>query len=568
MPVLLGCQSGIEDKSPNVLIIITDDQGWGDLRIHDNDSIFTPNLDNLATESVRFDRFYVCPVCAPTRASLLTGRYHIRTGTTWVTRRMEVMRSEEYTIAESFRDHGYSTACIGKWHNGSQYPTDPKGQGFDEFFGFRAGHWLNYFNTTLDHNGVKVKTNGYIADVLTDHAIEFISDHREKPFFCYLSINTPHAPFQVPDTYFNRYKTMGFDDKTACIYGMCENIDDNMGRLLSALDSLNLRENTIVVFLTDNGPNSWRYNGGMKGKKAHVDEGGVRVPFFIRYPGQLPQGTTVNQLGAHIDLFPTLHELCHIPLPGTLPMDGISLVRAMTENNVEERMVFTHQVAWTFKPVPGAVRTPEYRLVLNNRGDTLLYNMLDDPGQKTDISRQHPDISARLAQEYYSWLNDVTSSGTEAILVPVGYPEAPSVELPASDGTLTGQLKYKGIAGWAHDWVVDFGPVTDSCFWKIDNQTAGTYSISAELAVKEATVPCKLFLTTPDGNLVATIEQTIDATYLESPDRVPRGEVYEREWQMTNLGEIYLQDGEQFISFKAETQPGHQLEFKSLLLTK
>jgi len=247
--VLFGCSNNQVNHPPNVLIIITDDQGWGDVGVHGNDSISTPVLDQLALESVSFDRFYVSPVCAPTRASLLTGRYHLRTGTSWVTHRLEVMRSNEYTLAESLRDHGYVTACIGKWHNGSQYPNDPMGQGFDEFIGFKAGHWNNYFNTTLEHNNNPIKTEGYIADVLTGHAIDFIRNNSQNPFLCYLSYNTPHGPFQVPDKYFNKYKESGFDDKTACIYGMCENIDDNVGRVLSELDNLDLRDNTIVIFL-------------------------------------------------------------------------------------------------------------------------------------------------------------------------------------------------------------------------------------------------------------------------------------------------------------------------------
>ena len=207
--ILINCSSQnrdtakkIESPLPNVLLILTDDQGWGDLSYHNNDSIDTPNLDALAQKSNRFRRFYVSPVCAPTRASLLTGRYHLRTGTSWVTHRKEVMRTEEVTLAEVFKQVGYNTGCFGKWHNGEQYPNDPNGQGFDEFLGFTAGHWNNYFDTSLSHNGKKVKSKGYITDVFTKAAIDFIKNNRKTPFFCYVPYNAPHSPFQLPQSIF------------------------------------------------------------------------------------------------------------------------------------------------------------------------------------------------------------------------------------------------------------------------------------------------------------------------------------------------------------------------------
>ncbi|GAF95371.1 unnamed protein product, partial [marine sediment metagenome] len=205
---------------PNVLLIMTDDQGWGDVRSHGNDKIDTPVQDALAAQAARFGRFYVSPVCAPTRASLLTGRYHLRTGTAWVTRGLETMRSEEVTLAEILKQAGYATGCFGKWHNGAHYPHHPNGQGFDEFLGFCAGHWNNYFDTRLEYNSETVTTGGFITDVLTDAAMAFIEKHKDHPFFCYLPYNAPHGPFQVPDRYFDKYKKRGLDDKTAAVYGM------------------------------------------------------------------------------------------------------------------------------------------------------------------------------------------------------------------------------------------------------------------------------------------------------------------------------------------------------------
>ena len=299
--VLLACCSVMaaeEARRPNVLLIMTDDQGWGDLRVHGNEKIDTPTLDALASAGVQFDRFYVSPVCAPTRASLLTGRYHMRTGVTGVTRGQETMRAEEVTIAEVLKTAGYSTGCFGKWHSGAHYPHHPNGQGFDEFFGFCGGHWNNYFDTRLERNGRAVQTSGYITDVITEAAIGFIEQHRSEPFFCYVPYNAPHGPFQVPDQYFDKYIARGLDAKTATVYGMCENIDHNVDRLMGTLETNGLTRDTIVIFLTDNGPNGARFNGGMRGTKGSAHEGGCRVPLFIRWPDRLSAGRTVQETTA------------------------------------------------------------------------------------------------------------------------------------------------------------------------------------------------------------------------------------------------------------------------------
>jgi arylsulfatase A-like enzyme len=561
---------GRQKTHPNVLLIITDDQGWGDLSIHGNQVLSTPVLDQLAGESVRFDRFYVCPVCAPTRASLLTGRYHLRTGTSWVTHRKEVMKSEEYTLAESFHDNGYKTACIGKWHNGEQYPNDPLGQGFDEFFGFKAGHWNNYFNTHLIHNNDIVNTEGYITDVLTNQAISFIKSNINNSFFCYLAYNAPHGPFQVPDKYFEKYKSLGMDDRISAIYGMCENIDDNVGRLLSVLDSLKITENTIVLFLTDNGPNGVRYNGSMKGIKGNVDEGGIRVPLFIRYPGKLPAGKVIPQICAHIDLFPTLHKLCKISWPDTLELDGINLLPFIHEDSSaqsSERMIFTHQVNRTFRKYPGSVRTREYRMVINPHQDTLLYNMISDPGQTADISADYPFITSELVKAYDRWLSDVISNGIEPPPIPVGYEQAPLTCLPAPEAKLSGNLHFKGGAGWANDWITGFTSPNDSCYWEIDVNTPGEYKMYGRFAISNQFVPVKIQISNNLSTTVKEIYKEYQAPLIESPDRVKRGEVYERIWERVEMGTLKLPEGKQYIGIRlSEIKEACNIEWKALYL--
>ena len=257
-------------EKPNIVLIMTDDQGYGDLGFHGNEKIDTPVLDRLAQESVRFDRFFVCPYCTPTRAALMTGRYPLRTGAASVTRGLETVRSEEVTIAEVLRAVGYATGCFGKWHIGEHYPNHPNGQGFEEFFGMPQGHWDNYFDPKLEHNGRTVQTRGFITDVISDYAVRFIEEQRDRPFLCYVSYNAPHTPHQVPDRYFDKYTARGLDSRTAAIYGMVENIDENVGRLLESLDELRLADRTIVLFLSDNGaegPEGSRYNAGMRGMK-------------------------------------------------------------------------------------------------------------------------------------------------------------------------------------------------------------------------------------------------------------------------------------------------------------
>ena len=283
---------------PNIVLILADDQGWGDLSLHGNTNLATPNLDRLARDGARFDHFFACPLCSPTRAEFLTGRYHPRCGVHGVSTGAERLNLDEKTIADTFHAAGYVCGVFGKWHNGTQYPYHPLARGFDEFYGFTSGHWGQYFDPILEHDGELVPGRGYIGDDLTEHAMAFIEQNRERPFFCYLPYNLPHSPFQVPDRFYEKFRAapivMRCDaryaedvGKTRCVLAMCENIDWNVARILKKLDELRLAEKTIVVYFSDNGPADWRWNGGMKGKKGLTDEGGVREPCFVRWPGHV-----------------------------------------------------------------------------------------------------------------------------------------------------------------------------------------------------------------------------------------------------------------------------------------
>ena len=271
---ILACSRTSNTERPNVIIILTDDQGWGDLSVHGNSNISTPNIDALSAAGASLENFYVCAVCSPTRAELLTGRYHFRGGVYSTGGGGERLDMDETTIAEIFKAAGYSTAAYGKWHNGMQYPYHPNGRGFDDYYGFCSGHWGNYHSPMLEHNGQIVKGEGFIIDDFTNHGLAFMEENRDKAFFLYLPFNTPHTPFQAPEKYWDRYRdkpinmlsdSEGEDiNDTRAALAMCENIDWNVGRIVEKTRELGIDDKTIIIFFCDNGPNLWRWNGGMK----------------------------------------------------------------------------------------------------------------------------------------------------------------------------------------------------------------------------------------------------------------------------------------------------------------
>jgi arylsulfatase A len=558
--VMQACTASDPDKNlPNIVFILTDDQGWGDVASHGNPDINTPALDALAASGARFNRFFVSPVCAPTRASLLTGRDHLRTGTQWVTYGLENMRPEEVTFGEVFQDAGYTTGLFGKWHNGSHYPMDPIGQGFEEFFGFTVGHWNNYFDTELQYGREMVETEGYITDVLTDSTLSFIERNSEDNFFAFVSYNTPHSPFQVPDSYFDKYKSQGLSDKNASVYGMVENIDDNVGRIVTKLEELNLTENTIVIFMTDNGPNGGdRYNGNMKGWKAKVDEGGVRVPLFISWPGTIKPGTYIDELAAHIDFLPSLVDLAGIEFEPVNPIDGRSFKNLIFEENPvwDDRLLYTHQSRWdSLEQFPASVRNNRYRLV-KYADEWELYNLKLDPSQRSDISEDHPAIVDELSNSYQNWFSVVTEGLPMKRPIPVGYNEAPIVNLPAVESSFSGSIEFYGDSGWSNDWITNWTSVRDSVWWELEVVDAGEYTVSVEYTLKEENRGVEISAYTSHQSLSKSIDKAFDPDFLPSPDRVERGEVYEKPWAKVELGSTQLEEGNQTLTIKSTKIPG------------
>jgi arylsulfatase A-like enzyme len=553
-----------EPARPNVVVILADDQGWGDLSVHGNTNLSTPNIDSLARDGALFERFFVCPVCSPTRAEFLTGRYHPRGGVWNVSTGGERLNLDEKTIADVFKAAKYKTAIFGKWHNGSQYPYHPNARGFEEFFGFTSGHWGNYFSPPLEQNDKLTTGNGYITDDLTDRARQFIETNRERPFFCYLAFNTPHTPMQVPDRWWDKVKDRNIAMRyagaqkedvamTRAALAMCENIDWNVGRVLQKLDELKLAENTIVVYFSDNGPNSWRWNGGMKGRKGSTDEGGVRSPLLVRWPGRIKPGTRIAQIAAAIDLLPTLADGAGIPIDGGKPLDGISLMPALAGNESPwpDRMIFSH---WN-KSV--GVRTQRYRL--DNAAK--LYDMIKDPGQQRDIAKEDPETAKKLTEAAENWRRDVLSLlKREDRPFPVGHPAFPWTQLPARDGVPHGNVRRSAGAPNC-SYFTNWTSKDDSITWSIDVANAGRYEAVVYYTCAKTDVGSKIDLSFKDGHVSGSVLEANDPPLVGAAnDRVPRvGESYMKAFRPLQLGAINLEKGTGLLTLKASQLAGKQV---------
>lgn len=540
-------------KQPNVVLILTDDQGWGDLSLHGNRWLETPHLDRLARSGKEFTHCYASPLCAPSRASILTGRYHLNTGVLSVSKGLETMDTEETTLAELFKANGYKTGLFGKWHNGQHYPNRPNDQGFDEFLGFCAGHLSNYFNATLEQNNEEVKTKGYITDVLTDAALTFMSKNKDEPFFCYIPFNAPHTPHQVPDRFFHRYKNKGLDNELASIYGMVDNIDENVGRILQYLKSNNLEENTIVIFLSDNGPNGNRYNGIMNGIKGSVHEGGMRVPFFISWKKHINPGQKIEIPIAHIDIYPTLLNLCKLsPIAGR-PIAGIDLAPLILNDTVsfnESRHIYTHV---NFMEVPtemyaGGFRNRNYRFVYE-KNKPQLYDLLLDPGEKTDLALTRSELLDQYLNDYKTWFNSAATGlnyDRPIVLSRRG------VTLPTYEAKLSSGIKFKEGHGWAHDWVEKWNTTSDSLYWEIDCKDPGTYTLEIEYLCAKADVGSRIICSIGKESKEVIIDKAFYSAQIPSPDRVPRKEAYEmKTWKRLKVGVYHISKGKQSVKLSA-----------------
>ena len=441
---------------PNVVLIMSDDQGYGDLGCHGNRFIRTPNLDRLHAQSVRFTSFHVDPTCSPTRAALLTGRYSLRTGVWHTVMGRSLLREDEFTMADAFSRAGYRTGIFGKWHLGDNYPLRPQDRGFQEVLVHKGGgvgqtpdYWGNdYFDDTYFRNGQPEQLSGYCTDVWFDEAVKFIVADQQEPFFTYIATNAPHAPYLVADKYRELY--INDDVPNAAFYGMITNLDENVGRLVKFLDEENLSENTILIFMTDNGtaagfrPMGKRqigFNAGMRGTKGTAYDGGHRVPFFIRWPaGGVQGGRDVNRLAAHIDVLPTLVELCGLQIPEDRKLDGHSLIPLLRDPNAtwpdRTLVVDSQRIERPEKGRASCVMTDRWRL-LDGKS---LYDIIADPGQTTDLASQHPQVANDLRSAYDRWWDDVSAQLDDYVEITIGSGHENPTVLNGMDWHETGKL--------------------------------------------------------------------------------------------------------------------------------
>jgi arylsulfatase A-like enzyme len=416
---------------PNVILVITDDQGYGDMSCHGHPFLQTPNIDALHKESIRFTNFHVDPTCAPTRAALLTGKYSTRVGVWHTLQGRSILNKDEITLAQVFSENGYKTGLFGKWHLGDNYPYHPWNRGFDEVLMFSGGgvgqnpdYWRNtYFSDIYLRNGNYEFHEGYCTDVWFNNAIEFMKENHPRktgnPFFSVIATNAPHYPYFVADHYTIPFRDLGMDDQLARYLGMVVNIDENLGKLVKEIDELGLRENTILIFMTDNGlstpklPRSgpFYYNAGMRGLKGSAYEGGHRVPFFIRWPyGGIKGGKDISTLTAQFDLMPTLIDLCGLENKHPIDFDGISFVPLLKgdDSNWPERTLFVHnqRVNTPVKWRNCVVMNRQYRLINGQE----LYDIKKDPGQENDIAGLYPAVLEELRTSYDVWWEDMSES--------------------------------------------------------------------------------------------------------------------------------------------------------------
>jgi len=470
-------------SKPNVVIVITDDQGYGDLGFTGNTAIKTPNIDKLRTEGTLLDNFHVDPTCAPTRSALMTGRYSNRVGVWHTVQGRSMLRKREVTMADIFKKNGYTTGLFGKWHLGDCYPYRPEDRGFTHTVYHGAGgvgqapdYWGNdYFDDTYIVNGKLQKFKGYCTDIWFDEGIKFIKANKDKPFFTYISTNAPHGPLNCPDKYSNPYKGNP-KVPNAMFYGMITNIDDNMAKLSAVLDSEGLADNTILIYMTDNGTaggikGKKGYDGNMRGKKNSEYEGGHRVPLIIRWPdGKIEAGKAVKRLTAHLDILPTLIDLCKLEAP-EIAFDGTSLKDLIHTDGKTwpERslVVETQRIVDPQKWRHCAVMTDQWRLVNGKE----LYQIKNDPKQTNDVAAEHPEVVKQLRADYEKFWNDVSREHNLTSYMAIGSDHSPVVSLSSHDWLLA------KLPPWNQGHVKN-GAVAVKSHWAIEVEQDGEYEIS------------------------------------------------------------------------------------------
>ncbi len=565
---LFGCNN-INDDNPNVLIFLTDDQGWGDLSINGNPNLNTPNIDEIAKNGARFERFYVSPVCSPTRAELLTGKFFVRSGVNGVTKGYERMNIDHKLISDFFKEKKYRTGLFGKWHNGSQPPYHPNSRGFEEFYGFTAGHWGNYFNPLLEKNGKVVKGKGYISDDITNNAISFIKKS-EDPFFTYISYNTPHSPMQVPDSYVSnkkvvkqgRYAEKENIRKTEAALGMVENLDYNVGKVIDSLKKYNLYNNTIIIFFSDNGPNGNRWNNDLKDKKGSTNEGGVRVPFFIQWPSKIKKGIKINQITSVMDIFPTLVELTNNS--SNIEFDGKSFNKYLENPNLKDnnRKIFSY---WGNR-----ISVRNNNFILDNNDD--LFDLNNDHKQEKSVNEKFVNDYKELKKAKEQWKDSLVEPYkklSKRRRFTINYTDLIDTHLPARDAEITGSLKRSSIhanCSFIENWENE----DDYIYWDIDVLNSGKSNVNLYYTLPESSIGTEIAIEYENQIIYKEIENFHDPKLIGmEKDIVKRTESYTKEFKRINIGDLYFKKGPSRLKIKTSKKTGQKsIDFRLLILKK
>jgi arylsulfatase A len=559
---------------PNIFLIVTDDQGWWDLGVHGNPVLETPTLNRLAAEGVRFTHFYASPVCTPTRASLMTGRHYQRTGAFDTYMGRDTLSAEEVILPQLLQKQGYRTSLVGKWHLGRYRKYHPLERGFQDFFGFWQYGFINrYFDSEeLFDDQQPVATRGYITDVLTDQAIRRIEQHRQDRFFLYLAYNAPHSPFQAPDSLVEKYLEKRLPLREAQIYAMLDSLDQNIHRLLQSLEANGLRENTLVIFMSDNGGVSRYFKAGLRAGKGTVYEGGVRVPFIARWPGRFPAGAVVDAMAQHVDLLPTLCEISGASPPAGRIIDGRSLLPLLLAgkgssphevvyhqwNRVRPLVVLPDAaagwsgasdgapvVSWAIRDANGrklVATTDRSKPAAQDRFE--LFDLAKDPGESHDLAASHPEEVKALKIRFEKWFGEVTTGQSfTRVPIEVGKPDENPVEIDILWGEPHGKKVSPTYFNYNRDTIENWSEPQDFVAWKIDVITPGKFEVILSYGCDPADAGSRLSVQADSSSVSHRTEATASRTA----------------FRPLSIGVLSLKAGPQTLSIQPVTIVGKEL---------
>lgn len=523
-------------ERPNIVFVMTDDQGYWDTGATGNPHIETPNMDRLASEGACLNRYYAAPVCAPTRAGVMTGRYYLRTGLYNTRFGGDSMGLNEITVAELLAQAGYRTGLFGKWHLGKYPDYQPQNRGFNEFFGHYHGHIERYqFPDQVYHNGQPVEARGYVSDVFTDATIDFIeysAQRTDKPFFCALMYNAPHSPFLMDTSHYNqsqgdatikKYLDKGLPMREARLYALIDRVDQNLGRLLAKIEQSGIAENTLVVFTSDNGGVSKFWKGGMNGNKASVYEGGVRAPCFVRWPSMIKAGHQVDSQTSHVDWLPTFCELAGVQPPQDRLIDGISLVNALQGRGRPTHHRYVYHTWDRYTPNPDSrwsISDDRWKLLCQvgtgrkaTPANWRLFDLQSDAGETKNIAEQHPEHVKRLRRAFTDWFDSVTAGQRYTpIAIPV---KGQAVAIQPSWATWTGEHIAYTFDGYDWDTIDSWKQPGENATWLLDVATPGDYDVRLTYGCRPLDAGGTIVLSVGDQTLHHPVEATATAEQFE-----------------------------------------------------